>query len=150
MVIGDFNLVRAPIDKNFGAFNASEAHMFNDVVNRIRLIEIPLLDRSYTWSNKRANPTLVRLDRCFVNVDWDSAFPNTSLASLTRTASDHVPLLTASTRVPKSRCFRFENAWLRHISFKELMTATLSPPVLGRPGAGMVRRLKTYRGVCRS
>jgi hypothetical protein len=30
------------------------------------------------------------------------------------------------------------------------MTATISPPVLGRPGAGMVRRLKTYRGVCRS
>jgi hypothetical protein len=65
--------------------------MFNDLINLLELLEIPLVDRAYTWSNKRENPTLVRLDRCFVNLAWDTAFPNTGLSSLTRYASDHAP-----------------------------------------------------------
>lgn len=114
------------------------------------LIEIPLVDRSFTWSNKRETPTLVRLDRCLVNLDWDSSLPNSCLSSLTRFASDHVPLLlTASSRVPKGQCFRFENAWLQHASFKAMMNEAITTPALGRPGRPFVRRLKTCRSHCR-
>jgi len=113
MVLGDFNLTRDPADKNTGSFNLPDANRFNDLISSISLIEIPLVDRAYTWSNCRDNPTLVRLDRCFINLDWDACFPNTALSSLTRFASDHVPLLAiACTRVPRSVCFRFENSWL--------------------------------------
>ena len=80
IVIGDFNLVRDPSDKNTPSFDASEAALFNDLINNIGWIEIPLSNRSYTWSNKQACPTLVRLDRCFVNDAWDALFPNTSLS----------------------------------------------------------------------
>jgi endonuclease/exonuclease/phosphatase family metal-dependent hydrolase len=118
MLLGDFNLTRCPDDKNNDCFNASEANRFNDLINSLGLIEIPLVDRAYTWSNRRDVPTLVRLDRCFVNTDWDAVFPNTTLRSLTRFASDHVPILvSASTHVPRSACFRFENSWMHHRLF---------------------------------
>ncbi|KAG2573863.1 hypothetical protein PVAP13_7KG284000 [Panicum virgatum] len=79
MIFGDFNLTRSPADKNTGSFNLSDATRFNDLISSIALVEIPLVDRAYTWSNRRDNPTLVRLDRCFVNLDWDACFPNTAL-----------------------------------------------------------------------
>lgn len=92
--------------------------MFNDAINRLELVEIPLLKCAFTWSNKRVNPTLVQLDRCFVNLLWDGMFPNTCLHSLTRFASDHVPLvLTASTEIPRSTCFHFETSWLKSSTF---------------------------------
>lgn len=126
IIIGDFNLTRKPTDKN-SSFNSTEANLFNDTINLLGLIEIPLLDRSYTWSNKREHPTLVHLDWCFVNVHWENSFPNTSLASLTRFTSDHVPLFaTATSMIPKSKCFRFENAWVFHPTFKASITTVLS------------------------
>jgi len=69
MVLGDFNLTRFPDDKNTDSFNISDANHFNELINTLGLIEIPLVDRAYTWSNRRDDPTLVRLDRCFVNTD---------------------------------------------------------------------------------
>lgn len=81
----------------------SEAEAFNDCINDLCLIEIPLLDRSYTWSNKRSSPTLERLDRVFINVAWNKILPSTILSSFTRTTSDHVPLkINIATSIPKS------------------------------------------------
>jgi hypothetical protein len=41
--------------------------LFNDCINSLCLIELPLHDRKFTWSNHRDSPTLVRLDRFFIN-----------------------------------------------------------------------------------
>jgi hypothetical protein len=54
-------------DKNSDNFNISEATLFNLAISELALIEIPLVDRVFTWTNRRENPTLVRLDRCFIN-----------------------------------------------------------------------------------
>jgi endonuclease/exonuclease/phosphatase family metal-dependent hydrolase len=67
LVAGDFNLTRDPADRNNDNFSAAEAELFNNAINDLGLIELPLRDRLYTWSNKRAVPTLVRLDRVFIN-----------------------------------------------------------------------------------
>jgi len=151
MVMGDFNLTRDPGDKNNGRFNYTEANEFNELINTLCLIEIPLTDRAYTWSNKRDEPTLVRLDRCFVNVDWDAVFPNTTLSSLTRFCSDHVPLLlTASTRIPRSACFRFENSWLLHRNFRAIIHDVLARPAREGSSKVFVQKLKHCRGACRS
>jgi hypothetical protein len=57
----------------------------------------------------------------------EELFPNSNLSSRTRFVSDHVPVFaSASTRIPKSTCFRFENAWLQHGTFKALVTEALS------------------------
>uniref|UniRef100_A0ACD5VDS9 Uncharacterized protein n=1 Tax=Avena sativa TaxID=4498 RepID=A0ACD5VDS9_AVESA len=44
-VMGDFNLVRNPKDKSSDNFNSVEADLFNDFINNLGLLEIPLLDR---------------------------------------------------------------------------------------------------------
>jgi hypothetical protein len=151
VVIGDFNLTRAPEDKNNGRFNVAEANCFNELVNALCLLEIPLSDPAYTWSNKRDDPTLVRLDRCFVTTDWDAIFPNCTLSSLTRYCSDHVPLLlTAQTRVSRGSCFRFENSWLHNHQFRAVILGALARSTRAGVGKSFIQRLKHCRSACRS
>jgi len=150
IVLGDFNLTRYANDKNQGAFNATEAARYSDIINSLALIEIPLVDRAFTWSNKRDTPTLVRLDRCFVNTFWDATFPNTSLSSLTRVASDHVPLLvTACSTVPRDKCFRFENSWLLRQDFMGRVLRVLTSSFPGPISRNFVKHLKSCRRACR-
>lgn len=87
LVTGDFNLVREPSDKNNDNFNVCLASAFNSAIHDMSLIELPLLDRLFTWSNKRTLPVLARLDRTFINGDFESAVPNTSLTSLPHATS---------------------------------------------------------------
>lgn len=60
LVIGDFNLTRTPSDKNNDLFDWRLANKFNSAIDGLALIELPILDRLYTWSNKRESPTLAR------------------------------------------------------------------------------------------
>jgi endonuclease/exonuclease/phosphatase family metal-dependent hydrolase len=81
IIIGDFNFTRSPEDKNSENFLYSDADMFNSTINYLALIELPLVDCSYTWSNRRDEPTLILLDHYFINTDWHAIFPNSSLTS---------------------------------------------------------------------
>jgi exonuclease III len=124
MIAGDFNMIRYSHEKNNANFRLAEAEAFNQCVDDMNLIELPLIDRSYTWSNKRSTPTLERLDRVFINLAWDEILPSTILSSLTRTTSDHVPLrVDVSTVIPKSNLFRFENYWVKAAGFQDVLTS---------------------------
>jgi endonuclease/exonuclease/phosphatase family metal-dependent hydrolase len=90
IVVGDFNLTHSPADKNMARFNWPLANRFNDLIDGLALIELPYWT-DYTWSNKRPTPTLARHDRAFVNTDFSSKFPNTSLSSCLGNPSDHPP-----------------------------------------------------------
>jgi exonuclease III len=151
LVVGDFNLVRDPSDKNTGAFNPVLAESFNDSVRNLSLFELPLLDRLYTWTNKRASPILARLDRAFFNQAWNLALPNSSLGSLPRPTSDHVPLLiTASTTIPRSQCFRFENAWLADPLFlPTTLPAWVKPRTAADAAGDFAARLKAFRNAAK-
>lgn len=59
----DFNLVHSPADKNNDNFNSLEATDFNNTIDALGLLKIPLTNRSFTWSNNRSQPTFVKLDR---------------------------------------------------------------------------------------
>lgn len=124
MIAGDFNMIRYSHEKNNNSFCFAEAEAFNQCVDDMNLIELPLLDRSYTWSNKRSIPTLERLDRVFINLAWDELLPSTILSSLTRTTFDHVPLrIDVSTVIPKSTLFRFENFWVSAAGYREVLAS---------------------------
>ncbi|XP_021317616.1 uncharacterized protein LOC110435860 [Sorghum bicolor] len=118
ILLGDFNLVCSPADKNNGQINSSLASAFNEAILDLLLIEIELSDRLYTWTNKQSNPILAKLDRAFTNFDLDQLFPMANLSSLPRPTSDHTPvMLTLSTTLPKTTTFHFENFWLHNSSF---------------------------------
>ncbi|KAK1678260.1 hypothetical protein QYE76_039108 [Lolium multiflorum] len=125
LVCGDFNLIRYPHEKNNSNFDRALASAFNGMINDMDFFELPLSDRCFTWTNRRSPPTLARLDRAFFNEAWDSIFPNSVLSSRPRTTSDYFPLIIyASTTIPSSRRFFFENTWLLHPHF--LLTTILA------------------------
>jgi hypothetical protein len=113
LILGDFNLIRKPCEKNTPRFDCNLAAAFNSMIQSMALFELPLLDRLFTWTNGQDPPILARLDRAFFNHDWNNAFPTSSLTTLPRPTSDHFPLLvTARSSIPHTAHFRFENAWL--------------------------------------
>jgi hypothetical protein len=137
-VLGDFNLLQNPTDRSNNNFDARDADLFNSWINDAGLIEIPLLDRLFTWSNNQPSPILARLDRVLVNTMWNSVLPDSSLHSFTRATSDHVPLLSASSTTPKPAIFRFSNHWISHVSFGPLVTSNWLS--VGSPETGALYR----------
>lgn len=123
ILIGDFNLSRARSDKNTPSFNSSLATRFNHAIDALQVIELPLLDQLFTWTNKRATPTLARLDRAFINIAFSDAFPGTTLHSGNRPTSDHTPLhASIQTNIPKPKSFRLERSWLLDPSYLPSVT----------------------------
>jgi len=96
--------------------------LFNEAINRQALAEIPLKGRNYTWSNMQDAPLLEKLNWCFTSESWALSFPSTMAIPLAKTTSDHTPvLIKIGTTIPKSHIFRFENFWLKHSQFKEVV-----------------------------
>jgi len=62
---------------------------FRRFLDDLEIKEIPLLGRKFTWSNERASPTLVRLDRAFCCLGWEEFFPDSALQSTASVVSDH-------------------------------------------------------------
>lgn len=54
VVLQDFNLVRLPEERSNDSFNSLEAAMFNEAIDDLELVEIPLNDRCFNWSNHQA------------------------------------------------------------------------------------------------
>jgi hypothetical protein len=52
---------------------------FRHTVQALELQDLHLHGRTFTWSNEREHPTLVRLDRVLVSLDWDTEHPNVHL-----------------------------------------------------------------------
>ena len=150
ILLGDFNLTRSPADKNNTNFSMHEASLFNDSLNDLGVIEIPLRDRAYTWSNKRETPTLVRLDRVFVDLIWSATYPKTTLNSLTRFTSDHVPLLVnVTTAIPRPSCFRYDRSWSFHEEFRHLIANSRGSFSHHDPAKRIVGRLKKCHKKCK-
>ena len=81
-VTGDFNLILNEADKNNDRIDRANLRRFRRTVASLGLQDLHLHRRCFTWSNERESPTLVRLDRMLVSVDWDEKFPNAHLRGL--------------------------------------------------------------------
>jgi hypothetical protein len=52
LLVGDFNLIRWPSDRNKPGGNVQEMFRFNEVISYLRLHELPLQGYKFTWTNK--------------------------------------------------------------------------------------------------
>jgi endonuclease/exonuclease/phosphatase family metal-dependent hydrolase len=52
-----------------------------------------LSGRQFTWASRRQISTFEKLDRILASVDWEQKFSLASVHALTRSGSDHTPLL---------------------------------------------------------
>jgi endonuclease/exonuclease/phosphatase family metal-dependent hydrolase len=108
---GDFNIIRRQEEKNNENFNPSWPFIFNAIIESLDLREIALSGRQFTWASRRTVPTFEKLDRLLVSVEWEEKFPLVTVQALTRTGSDHTPLLVETgspAHVGRNRLFSFE------------------------------------------
>lgn len=61
LVLGDFNLIRRPENRNKEGGNVMVMLLFNEAISALGLNEITMHERKYTWSNKQASPSLKNL-----------------------------------------------------------------------------------------
>ena len=102
---------------------------FRRALNTCQLKEIKLMNRKFTWSNERDDPTLSRLDRAFCNAEWELSFEHHSLNALSSSLSDHCPILLSNHSGPrKAPAFRFENFWTKMPGFRDIVQSAWEEP----------------------
>jgi hypothetical protein len=131
-VLGDFNMIYKATDKNNLNLNRHFMGRFHHVLNTCELFKFELQNRSYTWSNKREDPTLVRLGRVFCIKEWDLLLTGFGLQALSSSLSNHCPLLLCQQSMTRSRgSFRFENFWPKIPGFRTVVQEAWQKPVPG-------------------
>ena len=110
LIIGDFNLLRKPEDRNRPSGNAGEMLLFNEANSSLGIEEIRLHGRWFTWTNKQQPPLLERLDWFFSSSAWTLRYPHTIARSLIIETSNHCPcVIKIKTFIPKGKIFGFKN-----------------------------------------
>ena len=117
-LVGDVNIIRYPSER-LGCESFSPAMFaFSDFIENNSLVDLPLEGASFTWFNDSGLPSMSRIDRVLVSLDWEEHFENVSQRVLPRVLSDHCPLLLEAGVVRRGRsAFKFENMWLEAEGF---------------------------------
>lgn len=120
LLVGDFNLIRNPDNKNKPGGDINEMLMFNEAISSLNIVEIPLKGNKYTWSDKQENPLLVRLDWFFTSRSWLSLYPGTKTYTLSTDTSDHIPcVISIENAFPKAKTFQiFFKLFLMHGAYQ--------------------------------
>ncbi len=74
VVCGDFNFTRSQAERSSKEWSRRATFMFNELIHDLALIDLPLKNLSFTWSNMQHVPALAKLDRFLVSTEWDSFF----------------------------------------------------------------------------
>lgn len=123
-VMGDFNLLVSPDDKNKEIINRRMMARFRAMLNRLELKELYLNGRRYTWTNERRQPTMEKIDHVFVNNQWEDLYPSNLLTALGLAVSDHCPLLLdLDAEFHVGRRFKFESFWPKADGFQDTVSA---------------------------
>lgn len=134
-LVGDFNLLVNPEDKNKITINRRMMARFKALLNRLELKEMYLNGRRNTWSNERREPTMEKIDHTFITNSWEDVYPASMLAALGSAISDHCPLLLdLNAEFKMGRRFMFESFWLKTEGFQETVEhGWQSVPSVGNP-----------------
>jgi hypothetical protein len=135
LLAGYFNILRKPEEKSNDNFNPRWPFIFNAIIENLNLREIAMSGRQFTWASKRETPTFENFYRVLASVEWEQKFPLVSVRALTRSGSDHTPLLIdvgIQTHVGNKARFAFELAWLEQDGFYELVAAEWAAGPVGK------------------
>ncbi|PKU71097.1 hypothetical protein MA16_Dca011538 [Dendrobium catenatum] len=129
MVGGYFNCITNVSERIGGKppnFHAMED--FNDMILSCNLNDIGFSSNGFTWNK---GTMWQRLDRILFNDQWISSFQNTHIEYLTRTLSDHSPLLINMYNTINNtfQPFRFQNMWLLDDIFDNIVKSNWEAPL---------------------
>ena len=92
-LVGDFNCIRYPSERLGCEFFSPAMFAFLDFIDSNSLVDLPLEGASYTWFRDSGLPSMSRIDRALVSLDWEEHFENVSQRVLPCVILDHYPLL---------------------------------------------------------
>jgi hypothetical protein len=140
LCVGDFKEIMLPTEQ-LGGNPGSQANMaaFRDCLNACGLQDLGYRGYDYTWNNKRegSENIQVRLDRGTATAPFLDLFPLTSVEHIVTEESDHMALLIKVWDEPpqrlsnSSRGFMFEEMWLKHEGFEEMIKTSWDNRDLG-------------------
>ncbi|KAA0045138.1 LINE-1 retrotransposable element ORF2 protein [Cucumis melo var. makuwa] len=121
--------------------------MLNNFITNNLLIDPPLINNRFTWSNLRNPPTFFRIDRFLYNSTWENLFSPHTTRTLPRSTSDHFPLVCEDSN-PKLSWgpvpFRLNSIALSDPEFKRNMGRWWENSIQdGHPGFSFIQRLKS-------
>uniref|UniRef100_A0A2N9FRJ8 Reverse transcriptase domain-containing protein n=1 Tax=Fagus sylvatica TaxID=28930 RepID=A0A2N9FRJ8_FAGSY len=92
-IVGDFNAIRNPSERLGCQSFSPSMHSFSDWIDSHQLVDLPLVRGPYTWSSGTTPPSMSRIDRALVSLDWEAQYSDVFLKLLPRPISNHHPLL---------------------------------------------------------
>jgi hypothetical protein len=119
---------------------------FRRALNFLKVKEVDLVGKNYTWSNNQPQPTLSRIDRAFCSLPWEGLFMNPMLLALSSSASDHCPILLCPFLPPSATPkFRFKSYWTSMSGFSNYVLEAWNREVPIRNDPLMVLHIKLSR-----
>ncbi len=118
---GDFNFTRSQNERRGRGWSSKLMLMFSNLINKLEMVDLPMGNQQYAWSNMQSNPTLAKLDSFLISTEWDQVFSLSNVTALPQITSDHSPLLLVTQRKKVIRLFRFEKVWLTREDFNKLV-----------------------------
>ncbi|TYJ97060.1 hypothetical protein E5676_scaffold506G001280 [Cucumis melo var. makuwa] len=144
MLASDFNIVRWRLETNAKKLDKRNMESFNDFIQVNGLIDPPLSNNAYTWSNLRASPTFSQLDRFLYTKNWELIFKPLFSGTLQRTISYHFPIILESQQIAWGPCpFRLNNSSLKEKDFAKNIHEWCNNTIQeGYPGYAFIQKLK--------
>ena len=84
IVLGDFNFIRSPEDRNNLGGDINDMFIFKEAISNLGLVELPIKGINYTWSNMQQDPLLEKLYWFFTLESWTISYPLTKVSSLAK------------------------------------------------------------------
>ncbi|XP_029146874.1 uncharacterized protein [Arachis hypogaea] len=126
VVVGDFNDILSVHEVKGGNFYSNRSSIFASTLDSCGLFYLTTSGRRFTWFCKiqRNKEIVKRLDRACCTTEWRLLFPEAFVEVLSRSHSDHCPLLIRCQEVPikkGNQPFRFQAAWATHPDYKAIV-----------------------------
>ncbi|KAJ4906795.1 Uncharacterized protein Rs2_10453 [Raphanus sativus] len=127
MIGGDFNQILRHYEHSSFCHmrHSSQMFQFRDSLLQLGVFDLRYYGPVHTWTNKcDTAPVAKKLDRCLINSECLTSFPNATANFLPPAPSDHTPcLIDLAFHLPKAgtQPFRFLNYLTKHPSFLEVV-----------------------------
>ncbi|XP_016195622.1 uncharacterized protein LOC107636639 [Arachis ipaensis] len=117
--MGDFNEI-VHVDERQGTdYLPRSAEEFKSWIQNMDLVDLPLIDRKFTWFRGRS---CSRIDRALVSMEWLEEFPETRIRGGPRGLSDHCPVILEYMKQRGGpRPFRSLDSWFTNEGFLSLV-----------------------------
>ncbi|XP_072054862.1 uncharacterized protein [Arachis hypogaea] len=127
VIAGDFNAIISQAEKEGGGKkSATTIATFINFIDSNELVDIRMVGRPFTWTNRKQGEDLVkeRLDRYLIGMGWKLKFLNAVVHRLTKSGSDHAPILmeTEPQSWNSKRCFKYQEHWCGEDDVKRIIS----------------------------